>query len=449
MQIPRVVVAGTASGVGKTSVTCAIIHGLRRRGYSVQPFKAGPDYIDPSFLSAVSGNASGNLDAWLMGESLVENFVGNSTSDISVIEGVMGYYDGFSGGSDFASTFDVATRLESPSILVIDASKAARSVAAVAYGFAGFSRNSRIGGVILNRVGSKKHESMCREALEPLGIPLLGAIPRGESQPLASRHLGLVPASERREQADSIREVAGRFSEYIDIEGIVSICESAKPLGDASPPAALPKRAVLAVALDSSFNFYYRENLDALRRQGADITFFSPLSDERPPRCDGLYIGGGFPEVMGPQLAENRSMAESVKGLAQDGAPVYAECGGLMYLTDSIRYGERRHGMVGLVPAETEMTGRMTLNYTEGEAVLDSVVAGRGSAVRAHEFHYSRIRSVPADTRFAYRLSTGQGIADGRDGVAVYNTLASYCHMYLTGGRAKRLVDACAVYSRR
>ena len=449
MRIPRVVIAGAASGVGKTSITCAVIHGLMSRGYSVQPFKAGPDYIDPTFLSAVSGNAAGNLDPWLMGGGeLKRSFVANSTSDISVIEGVMGYYDGFAGDSNFASTFDVATRLRCPSILVLDAARAARSVAAVAAGFAGFHKDSRISGIILNRIGSRKHELLCRAALAPLKIPVVGVIPRSESARLESRHLGLVPAVEREAQAAAIRDIARTFSDYLDFEGIVAICRSAGPLKGVEPPRAADRRAVLGVALDSSFNFYYRENLDALRRCGAEIRFFSPLADAEAPPCDGLYIGGGFPEILGPQLAGNRSMAASIRKAAEDHTPVYAECGGLMYLTRSIVYGQERHPMVGLLDADTRMTRQMTLNYTRGRTMHDSIVSGPGRVVRAHEFHYSRLESVPSDARFAYRLSVGEGIAQGRDGLLVYDTLASYCHLYLAGERAGNLVDSCVRHSR-
>ena len=448
MKVLRVVVAGATSNVGKTSITCALIHGLRKKGYSVQPFKVGPDYIDPSLLSAVAGSAAGNLDPWLMGGSSLRNsFVSYSKSDVSVIEGVMGYYDGLAGGSNYASTFDVARRLACPVILVLDAGGTARSIAAIATGFAKFHRNSRIAGVILNRLGSEKHERMCREALEPLKIPVLGAVPRRDSLKMESRHLGLVPAAEGG-SAERIRRVAEEISEYLDIDKIAEICRGAAPLKDFAPAADSRNRAVLGVALDSSFNFYYRENLDALRRHGADIRFFSPASDVKPPECDGIYLGGGFPEVRAAELAGNLSMIRSLKRAAESGMPVYAECGGLMYLTRSIRYGKEKHAMVGLLDADTEMTGRMVLNYTEAATIQDSILARAGRALRAHEFHYSKLESIPQDARFAYRLSAGEGISDGMDGFLQYGTLASYCHIMLQGGRARNLVDSCSRFSR-
>ena len=448
LDIPRVVVAGATSNVGKTSITCAVIHGLRNRCYSVQPFKVGPDYIDPSLLSAVAGSAAGNLDPWLMGGSSLRNsFVTYSKSDISVIEGVMGYYDGLAGSSNYASTFDVARRLACPVILVLDAGGTARSIAAMATGFVKFHRSSRIAGVILNRLGSEKHERMCREALEPLKIPVLGAVPRRDSLRTESRHLGLVPAAEGG-SAERIRKVAEEISEYLNIDRIAEICRGAAPLKDFSPAADSRRRAVLGVALDSSFNFYYRENLDILRQCGAEIRFFSPVADAELPECDGIYIGGGFPEVRAADLAGNLSMVSSVRRAAESGMPIYAECGGLMYLTRSIIYGEKRHDMVGLFDADTAMTGRMVLNYTEARTLQSNILARAGRTLRAHEFHYSKLESVPPDARFSYRLSTGEGISDGMDGFLQYGTLASYCHIMLQGGRARNLVDSCSRFSR-
>ena len=450
MDIPRVVIAGTASGVGKTTITCAIIYGMQQLGYSVQPFKAGPDYIDPSHLSAISHNEAGNLDPWLMGDDAIpQNFADASHSDISVVEGVMGYYDGFAGDSDFASTFDVASRLRSPVILVLDASRMSRSIAAVAAGFARFRPNSRISGLILNRVASPKHERLCRQALEPLGIPLLGVIPRSKSRTMKSRHLGLVPAAEQGGQEDVMREIASDFSKYLDIHGVVSLCRQARPLSAGAPPPPKSRRVTIAVALDGSFNFYYRENLNALRRQGAEIRFFSPLRDDAPPECDGLYIGGGFPEVMGPELSQNHSMLRSIRKLAEDGTPIYAECGGLMYLTRMIRYEQKRYPMVGLFDATTMMTKKMTLNYTRGDTIQDCIISGSGVHIHAHEFHYSVLESIPSDSKFAYKLTVGRGITDGHDGLISYDTLASYCHLYLTEKRASNLVDACAGHARR
>ena len=303
LKIPRLVVAGVTSGVGKTSITSAIIYGIKKRGYSIQPFKVGPDYIDPSYLSAISGKDAKNLDVWLMGESeLLHSFVKNSTSDISVIEGVMGYYDGFGGKTNYASTHHVASLLKSPTILILDASKTARSIAATALGFAKFHRNSRIVGIILNKIGSKKHESMCKQALASLKVPILGSILRN-SESLESRHLGLIPVKEQRSLQNKIRKISREISDSLDIDKIIQICKNVSDLPKVQSKKIKKSIATVAVALDSSFNFYYHDNLEALRREGAKLKFFSPVTDKKIPKCDLIYIGGGFPEVLGQSLA--------------------------------------------------------------------------------------------------------------------------------------------------
>ena len=305
LKIPRLVVAGVTSGVGKTSITSAIIYGIKKRGYGIQPFKVGPDYIDPSYLSAISGKDAKNLDVWLMGESeLLHSFVKNSTSDISVIEGVMGYYDGFGGKTNYASTHHVASLLKSPTILILDASKTARSIAATALGFAKFHRNSRIVGIILNKIGSKKHESMCKQALASLKVPILGSILRN-SEILESRHLGLIPVKEQRSLQNKIRKVSREVSDSLDIDKIIQICKNVSELPKVRSKKIKKPIATVAVALDSSFNFYYHDNLEALRREGAKLKFFSPVGDKKIPKCDLIYIGGGFPEVLGQSLERN------------------------------------------------------------------------------------------------------------------------------------------------
>ena len=292
MIIPRLVISGATSGVGKTSITSAIIYGLKKRGYTIQPFKVGPDYIDPSYLSSISNNETKNLDVWLMGFSeLVTSFVRSSTSDISIIEGVMGYYDGFDGKTNHASTHHVATLLKAPVILILDASKTSRSIAATALGFTKFHKNSRISGIILNKIGSKKHEILCRHALENLNIPIIGVIPKNSGNMLESRHLGLIPVKEQKELQKKIKQVSKSIGNYLDFEKIIEICNNVNHLPKIKPQKFKKAKISVAVALDSSFNFYYHDNLDALRREGAKIKFFSPISDKKIPRCDCIYIG--------------------------------------------------------------------------------------------------------------------------------------------------------------
>ncbi len=450
LKMPRVVIAGATSGVGKTSITCSIIYAMKNRGYSVQPFKVGPDYIDPTYLSAVSDNPARNLDSWIMGEGAVaRSFVTNSSSDISVIEGVMGYYDGFSGSSNLSSTHHIATILQSPVILVLNASKTARSIAATALGYVKFHKNSRIVGLILNKIGSKKHEHMCRTALASLKIPIVGCVPKNPELSLESRHLGLVPVIEQDDLKQQVRKIAKSLTAHLDIDKIISIAKQASPFIQIKSEKNEKAKVTIGVALDKSFNFYYYDNFDALRREGAKLEFFSPISDSSPPDCSGLYIGGGFPEVLGQPLAKNHTMKKSIKKLAEDNMPIYGECGGLMYLTKSIDYANKKYKMVGLFDAETNMEKRMILNYTKGNVVSNCLVAKKSAELFGHEFHYSELKSVPKDSKFAYDLSIGVGIKNKKDGLVEYNTLASYMHLYFDRAlHARSFITSCLKYSR-
>ena len=435
MTIPRLVISGSTSGVGKTSITCAIIYGLKKRGYTVQPFKVGPDYIDPSYLSSISNNETKNLDVWLMGKNeLLKSFVISSTSNVSIIEGVMGYYDGFGGKTNHASTHHVATLLKSPVILILDASKTSRSIAATALGFTKFHKNSRITGIILNKIGSKKHEMLCRNALENLKIPIIGVVPKNTDNILESRHLGLIPVVEQKQLQRKIKQVSQQISDYLDFEKIVKICKNVKHIPKTKLQKFKKPNISVAVALDSSFNFYYHDNMQALRRECAKIKFFSPISDKKIPKCDSIYIGGGFPEILGKRLGQNHSMKKSIKQAAENGTPIYAECGGLMYLTKSIKYNNQKYKMVGLFDAETQMTKKMILNYTQGRIISNCLISSPRN-FNAHEFHYSKITNIPKDAKFLYDLKIGEGISSKKDGFSEYNTLASYCHLYFDSAK--------------
>ena len=442
MRIPRLVIAGSTSGVGKTSITSAIIYGLKKRGYSVQPFKVGPDYIDPSYLTSISKNETKNLDVWLMGkQELIQSFTRNSTSDISIIEGVMGYYDGFGGKTNLASTHHVATLLSSPVILILDASKTSRSIAATALGFTKFHKNSRISGIILNKIGSKKHENLCRASLQNLKIPIIGVIPKNPSFNLESRHLGLIPVGEQKELHSKIRQISKEISDYLDFNQIEKICKTASSLEKIKPLKTKKSKITVCVALDSSFNFYYHDNIEALRREGAKIKFFSPINDKKIPHCDLIYLGGGFPEILASSLAKNSSMKKSIKNYAENSTPIYAECGGLMYLTNSITYGKKKSKMVGLFDVDTIMTKKMILNYTEGK-INSNCMISKPRNFRAHEFHYSKITNIPKDSKFLYDLKIGEGISSHRDALIEYNTIASYCHLYFDSEKfASNLIE--------
>ncbi len=456
MNIPRVVVAGVTSGVGKTTISIGIMHALRNKGLKVQPFKVGPDYIDPSYHELVSGKASRNLDVWMMGKKgLLESFSRACTNaDIAVIEGVMGLFDGMSGRNNFASTAHVAQILKSPVILIVDCSKAARSIAAIVLGFLRFDKRVAIAGLILNNVASDRHEEYLVEALaDKVKVPILGIIRRNRDAKFEERHLGLVPAQEleskRRKQ---LIYSASEVSAHIDSDKVLGVC-STKPLIIAPTPSRPKKNVVkIAVALDESFNFYYQDNLDALRRAGALIQFFSPVNDPQlPAGTQGIFLGGGFPEVLADSLEKNKSMMSSIRKQIEQGIPAYCECGGLMYLTRSIRGykgSERKTRMIGIIDAETVMTGRLTLNYTD--AVCDGPLLGK-VLLRGHEFHYSQLEAIGSDTKYAYSLSKGKGIASGKDGIILSGTgIASYTHLHFAAkGLADKIVGACVAHSRR
>jgi len=451
LRIPRIVIAGTSSGVGKTSITCSIIYGLKKQGYSVQPFKVGPDYIDPSYLSNVSQKETYNLDVWLMGKNqLLDSFVSNSKSNISVIEGVMGYYDGFGGDTNYSSTHHIASITESPVILVLDASKTARSIAATALGFIKFHRNSRIAGIILNKIGSKKHELLCKNALEKINIPIIGIIPKNFELNLKSRHLGLISTLDNNSLKTKIEKISKIILKSLDIKQIIKISKNTMSLEKKSIPVHKKVKTTIAVALDTSFNFYYQDNLEALRREGAILKFFSPIKDKKIPKCDGLYIGGGFPEILSGLLEKNQTMKKTIKKLSENNLPIYAECGGLMYLTKSILSDNKKHKMVGLFDAETKMTNKMKLNYTKGKIIRKNPISEKLRNFQGHEFHYSQLDSVSADSKFAYDLEIGEGIKKYRDGMIEYNTLASYGHLYFdSSDYAQIFVKNCLNYSRR
>jgi cobyrinic acid a,c-diamide synthase len=450
--IPRLVIAGVASSVGKTSVAIALMNALQEKGYTVQGFKVGPDYIDPSYHTAVTGRQSRNLDPWLMGEKcLLESFYNASKdTDFAVIEGVMGLFDGLSGASNFASTAHIAKLLKSPVVLVMDAGKAARSIAAVALGFAKFDPRIKIAGLILNNVAGEKHAKYCIDAIkQKVKIPVLGAIKRNKEIVLQERHLGLVPTSERKELQKKVIAVAKYMQEQIDVDKAVSIANKAPKLHIKTNGIKKNINTTIAVALDESFNFYYADNLDVLRSFGAELKFFSPVNDKTIPDADGLYLGGGFPEVLAERLEKNSGMLKAVRKVAIDGMPVYAECGGLMYLTRSItEFNGNKHSMVNLFDVDTIMDKKLTLNYTEAKVVNSCILANAGKTIHGHEFHYSRVDGAPKDARFAYQLKKGKGVNGSNDGFIEYNTLASYMHMHFANRKlAENFLLACKEYS--
>ena len=455
MQVSRVVVAGVTSGVGKTSVALGIMCGLSKRGLRVQPFKVGPDFIDPSYHSLISNRQSRNLDVWMMGrKGVLECFASAcQDADVAVIEGVMGLYDGVSGKNDFASTAHVARILDAPIVLVVDASRGARSIAAIILGFLHFDRNLQIRAVILNKVAGERHAKYIIDAVaDKVKVPVIGVLYRNSKVQMQERHLGLVPALElKAAKNDTISRTARYISESLDLDRVLNLCSSTVLL-DAQYSPQRPAKARIAVALDESFNFYYADNLAALKRSGANLVFFSPIKDEKlPDDVHGLILGGGFPEVLADKLEGNRSMIRSIRRAVNEGMPIYGECGGLMYLTRSIsRYrGERKvRKMAGIVDADTIMTGMLTLNYTDAHCTAS--IFGN-MHLRGHEFHYSSIENIASDSRYAYSMKKGNGITGKHDGFIINdNSLAAYMHLHFANRKlSDRIVLSSVKFSHR
>ncbi|HZA68499.1 MAG TPA: cobyrinate a,c-diamide synthase [Nitrososphaeraceae archaeon] len=454
------IIAGTTSGVGKTTISLAIMHALKnKKGLLVQPFKIGPDFIDPSYHKIITGKESRTLDAWFMGKDGIISTVENATIDvdIGIVEGVMGLFDGMSGRNDFASTAYVAKILNAPIILVVDASKAARSIAAMIFGYLNFDKKLRIIGIILNNVSGPKHEKYLVEACRnSLNVPILGIVKRDKDLKMDERHLGLIPSDELEpSKRNKIVRLANKVSEEIYYDKILSLIKLrksklTKPINDKSK---VPKLVKIAVALDNSFNFYYNENLKILRNLGAEITYFSPISDNCiPDGISGIVLGGGFPEVMADKLNSNQSMLKSIKKAGEQGIPIYGECGGLMYLTKSItgyKDSKKVFRMVGIVDARTKMTGKLTLNYTDTD--MNSTTFGNIKNMRGHEFHYSKIEDLPLDSKFVYSMKRGIGIDGSKhDGILTHNSIASYMHLHFYDSRFPKMwIKKCIEFQRK
>jgi len=423
----RLVVAGTHSGVGKTTVTTGILAALKKRGLEPACAKVGPDFIDPSYHSLACGRPPRNLDPWLCGPQAMGPLAARAAigADLLVIEGVMGLFDGAVDGS-CSSTGDLAALLEAPVVLVVDASAMSGSVAALVHGFASFRPGLRVGGVVLNRVGSPGHRQLLLEALAPLGIPVLGALPKDPRFVWRDRHLGLVPVAEARPQAlaalDALAEAVGQV---VDLEAVVALARSAPPrsVGEVALPERGPA-ARIGLAVGRAFSFTYQDTLDAALAAGAEIVPFDPLQDRHlPAALDGLLIGGGFPEVYAEALSDNEAFLEVLRRAAASGLVIWAECGGLLLLCERLE-GKR---LAGVVAAEAHMTERLTIGYREAQSTAASPIGPAGTSFRGHEFHYSTL-SPPGG---ALVLSSRFGVT--REGFANPDLLATYLH-YHPGG---------------
>jgi cobyrinic acid a,c-diamide synthase len=443
---PRVVIAAPGSGSGKTAVACGLIGALRARGRRVQGFKVGPDYIDPTHHALASGRPGRNLDAFMSGPDLIAPLArhGAAGADLAVVEGVMGLFDGVTGRGELASTAQVAKLLRAPVLLVLDARAVARSAAATVLGFRAFDPELDLAGVILNRVGSDHHEAILREAIAPLGVPVLGALRRDDRMTVPERHLGLVPAVERLAATnDALAAQAAAVAERVDLDAVERIAAGApaEPGPAWSPGAPRPARARVAVARGPAFSFHYQENLELLAAAGAELADVDPLADEAlPPGAGALVLAGGFPEVHGAELSANAALREEIAAFAAAGRPVVAECGGYLYLCRELD----GRPMCGVLPARGEMTARLTLGYREAAALGDGPCFAAGAAPRGHEFHYSRVvPDAAAAPAAAWRLRTSAG-AERDEGMRAGAVSASYLHTHwaATPDAAERLVAA-------
>jgi cobyrinic acid a,c-diamide synthase len=449
--LPRLMIAAPSSGCGKSVISAGLMAAYSQR-FSVQGFKVGPDYIDPMYHTAATGRPSRNLDTWMLPAERVKSIFGRAAQGVSlsIIEGVMGFFDGYGADPFQGSSAEVAALLQTPVVLVIDCAKMSGSAAAVVHGFHTFGASASLAGVICNRVGSRQHSQWLVEAIENRNnLPVLGCIPRLESLKIPERHLGLFTVYEREtEVRDFLATAAEIVQQHIDLDRLRGIADRAPNLLFEREPVHIPTEKVrVAVARDEAFCFYYEDNLDELRRWGAEIIFFSPVRDAHLPEdIGGLYLGGGYPELYAEPLSANRSLIQTIVAYSQRDLPIYAECGGLMYLTQSFRGANDSYPMVGLLPGGCEMGGRLKMGYREVETLRPSLLGEAGTILRGHEFHYSHWEN-PAPRESLYRVRLRNGDQAGLfEGYADRNLLASYLHLHFAQNPqlAQNFVEACS-----
>jgi cobyrinic acid a,c-diamide synthase len=438
---PRIVIAGTHSGAGKTTVATGLLAALRAKGVAAAGAKVGPDFIDPGYHSLACGRPPRNLDPWICGAEAVLPLAARAGagSDMLVIEGVMGLFDGASDG-EVSSTADVGRVLAAPILLVVDASAMSSSVAALVHGYATYDPTIRVAGVILNQVGSDGHEILLREALEPTGIPVVGALRRDDALRWRDRHLGLVPVAERPgEVRGALEALAARTAAELDLEAIAALARTAAPIATGPVPLPPPGPPVeVAVAAGPAFTFTYTDTLEAIEAAGGRITAFDPLVAARlPDGVDGLVVGGGFPEVYVARLTANRAFLADVGARVRGGLTTWAECGGLMLLTEALD----GHPMAGVVPAETRMTHRLSLGYRTATTRMPTPVGPTGTVLRGHEFHYSTVEPAGEALELGSRWGAKQ------EGWATPDLLATYLHHHPGGdpSAVQAFVARCAL----
>jgi len=456
VMIPRLVIAGTSSNVGKTTVMVGLVRALRARGLQVAVFKCGPDYLDPTYHVRASGVPCHNLDGWMMGrEAVLSTFTHASKgADIAILEGVMGLFDGASPTSDEGSTAEIAKWLQAPVVLVCDAGGMARSVAALAKGFTTFDAELQLVGLICNRVGSRGHLELLRTAAGR-SVPVLGGLPDEATLTFPDRHLGLRRADRTAVSEDVFVAWGNRVSEWCDVDAILALARTAPGLPEiqASEPIVMQQgRCRIGLAFDEAFHFYYDDNLRRLESLGAELVRFSPIHDTHLPDVDGLYFGGGYPELSAEDLSRNLSMRQEVASFAEAHGPIYGECGGLMYLSSGIRTLDGTlHAMVGLIPGEAEMKDRLqALGYVEVETQRQTLLGPEGLRFRGHQFRYSDLR-LQTEVECCYDVRRRRGGEAFHEGYQKGNTLVSYVHAHWASNPrlAQSFVQACIAYAGR
>lgn len=454
-RLPRLVIAAPQGRSGKTTVTLGLCAAFKARGLTVQPYKKGPDYIDPSWLSEAAGHPCRSLDPFFYEkpESLREAFTSSAQqADLGLIEGNHGLFDSFDEAGT-GSTAAVARALEAPILLVVNAARTGRSLAAIVHGCQTFEPGIQIAGVVLNNVAQGRHESRIRAAVEGhCGITVIGAIPRNEQLTIPDRHLGLIPRGEGDALPATITNCRQTIEHSLDLDLVLQIARSAPSLPTLVRPQRVHvgTRPRIGVMRDRAFTFYYPENLEALEENGADLVFVDALEDSSLPTLDTLYIGGGFPEIFMDELSANAGMRQSVRRAAESGLPVHAECGGMMYLARRIRWGEKSAEMVGALPCEIEMTDKpQGHGYVIAEVDEENPFFEKGTVLCGHEFHNSRLAGIEeTQLKTACKLSRGNGLGNGRDGIVAHNIFASYTHLHAGAAKewAKNLVRRAQVF---
>ena len=429
----RIILAGTGSAVGKTTIATGIMKALSKE-YNVQPFKAGPDYIDPSYHTLATGNTSRNLDSFFMQEGQIRDsyLKGMDGKDIGIVEGVRGLYEGIDSINDIGSTASIAKALNAPVILIINSRSLVKSAAALVLGFKNLDPEINIAGVILNKVKNRAHYEKTKRSIEEITkTEVIGGIKRDDNISIEQRHLGLVPARERETSIRYIDIWAKTIAESIDLDRLVEIAKSAPKITSGRIPIwnKLNKQHVkIGVAYDEVFNFYYKENIESLEANNAKIEYFSPLSDENLPDVDGLYIGGGYPELFSKELSQNTQMLKDIKEFHNEYRPIFAECGGLMYLMNSIHDDK----VVNIYPYKAVLTDKVqALKYTIAEVQEDNIISKKGEIFHGHEFHYSKVIVNDLKNPLAFKITRGKGSYNLQDGFMEKNTLASYVHTHV------------------